>query len=63
MSNPVQKGFSGWLIKRGGFNKGWKKRWFSYKQPRMTRTQKECLQEKDVCSILCHQNTKPMVKS
>ena len=29
--------YSGWLVKRGGFNKGWKKRWFTFRKARMTR--------------------------
>ena len=64
MSNPVQKGFSGWLIKRGGFNKGWKKRWFSYKQPRMTRTSEGMFAVRKACIqyFVSPENTKPKGK-
>ena len=64
MSNPVQKGFSGWLIKRGGFNKGWKKRWFSYKQPRMTRTSEGMFAVRKACLqyFVSPENTKPKGK-
>ena len=64
MSNPVQKGFSGWLIKRGGFNKGWKKRWFSYKQPRMTRTSEGmfAVRKAFIQYFVSPENTKPKGK-
>ena len=52
--------YSGWLVKRGGFNKGWKKRWFTYKQARMTRMENGTLgvRKPSIQYFLSPENTK-----